>query len=625
MAIQETEASRGSEPAPGKSSGLMEQWAAFNGPPQEFLSRLLALQCQLAPAESGAVLRAGAEGRVDIVAVEPPMTGDGPQPSWLGRAATMIPEVVSTGGPVVKTLAAVNELYGQPSRRHVVVVPLRGKAPEVAAFVLEVRDAATLTAICQRLELTAALLSFYEMRLSANRRQADLRRLRGAMETVASVNEHDRFAGLAMALCNELATRFQADRVSVGFLKGRYVHLKATSHTEKFNRKMKIVQDVEAAMEECVDQDVEVLYPASSEATFVSRAAAELSRRHGPVAVLSLPLRYGGKPVAALTLERAADQPFTLEEAESVRLSADLITPRLTNLEEHDRWIGARAVLGLRQALAAVVGPKHTWIKLAVIIIVGFLAFAIFGVGTYRVEAPFVFQPIEQQVVSAPFEGYLASVNVEPGDRVVGGKTVLATLETAELVLRRGDARGEYAKYTKQADDAAAQDKIAEAQIARAQAESIAAQIDLLTYQIDHAQLISPTSGIVVSGDLKRLVGARVKLGDALFEVAPIESLRAELAVPDDEMADVQLSQEGELATASYPGRHLSFEIERINPMSEVAERQNVFKVRARLGQTEPWMRPGMEGLAKIDVRDQRYIWIWTRPLVKWVRMKLWL
>ena len=68
-----------------------------------------------------------------------------------------------------------------------------------------------------------------------------------------------------MAFCNEIAAQWQCERVSLGFLKGRYVQLKAMSHTEDFSRKMKVVQDIESAMEECLDQDTEILVPAPKE------------------------------------------------------------------------------------------------------------------------------------------------------------------------------------------------------------------------------------------------------------------------------------------------------------------------------------------------------------------------
>ena len=35
-------------------------------------------------------------------------------------------------------------------------------------------------------------------------------------------------------------------------------------------------------------------------------------------------------------------------------------------------------------------------------------------------------------------------------------------------------------------------------------------------------------------------------------------------------------------------------------------------------------LRPGMEGVGKVEVDDRRLIWIWTRKLVLWGKMFLW-
>ncbi len=75
----------------------------------------------------------------------------------------------------------------------------------------------------------------------------------------------------------------------------------------------------------------------------------------------------------------------------------------------------------------------------------------------------------------------------------------------------------------------------------------------------------------------------------------------------------------------SYPDLRIPFVVERVSPMAEVVNNRNVFKVRARLLETHSWMRPGMEGIAKISIGKRRYIWIWTRKAVNWVRMKLWI
>jgi len=615
------------EAARPTTAEVIERLSRFEGPPQDFLANLLAVQCWIGAAEAGAILRPGTAGGPELLAAYPTVPAGSAPPEWLARAAEFFAEAAAAGATAVKPIHSPAELYGQAARRNVVLIPLRGGegVRGIAVFLVVSRDAGVLASSRERLELTVSLLSLYEMRLALARRQADLRRLRSAMETLADINEQDKFDGLAMAMCNDLAARWQCDRVSLGFLKGRYVKLRAMSHTEKFSRKMKLVQNIEAAMEECLDQDVEVMFPASAEATFISRAAADLSRQQGPSAVLCLPLRHGGRVAAVLVLERPADRPFTLEEVEGLRLTGDLATARVVNLEEQGRWIGARAATGLRRAAAFAVGPRHTWIKLVVLAIVGFAVFAIFVKGPYRVEAPFAFEPITQQVIPSPFDGFLAEVFVEPGMRVEGGKTVLARLDTIDRRLRLGSARAERLGYLKQASAAAAEDKTADREIALAQADRIAAQIGLLEHEIGQATIVSPVTGIVVSGDLKRQIGAPFKTGDVLFHAAPLEALRGELSVPEDEIPDVELGQEGELAPTGFPERRIRFVVERINPMSEVVERQNVFKVRVRLVESDPQILPGMEGLAKVDIGQRVYGWIWTRKLVNWVRMKLWI
>jgi hypothetical protein len=110
-----------------------------------------------------------------------------------------------------------------------------------------------------------------------------------------------------------------------------------------------------------------------------------------------------------------------------------------------------------------------------------------------------------------------------------------------------------------------------------------------------------------------------------LFEVCPLESLRAQLHGPEDQIFDIEVGQRGELATASYPGRRIEFLVERINPIAEVENERNIFKVRVQLLDTYPWMRPGMEGVAKVSIGKRRYAWIWSRKVVNWIRMKFWL
>ncbi len=638
---QESESSVRPEIASGPeaptTAHMLAGLAHFEGSPQEFLHRLLALQCRVGEAAAGAVLRIGPKNRVEVLAVHPKLPAGSPPVVWLAQAVEFAPSVIASSRTHTEPLHRPDALYGQPADRHLVLVPLGGGGgfQGLAVFLLETLDASRVAMRRERLEMTTGFLSLYELRLALQRRQADLARLRAAMEVLAAVNAHERFMAAAMTFCNETAARWDCDRVSIGFLKGRYVQLRAMSHTEKFARKMKLVQDIEAAAEECLDQDAEVLYPSDPESMVITRAAAELSKRHGPSAVLCLPLRQKGEPRAVLVLERTAERPFTIEETEALRLTCELCGARILGLHETDLWFGAKAARSARRGLAALLGPTHTWKKLAALAACAVLLLLVFAKGEYCIDAPFVLQAVERRAVPAPFDGYLREVFVEPNDDVEKDKTVLATLRTVELRGELATAKAQEIVALTKADQAMRDNNVAAAQIARAEAAQAAAQVRLIESRIEQATIVAPISGKVVSGDLKPRTGARVTTGDVLFEIAPITPLRAELAVPEDDVIALAAKLEerqsagtaltGELATASQPGQRSEFVVDRINPVAEIVNRRNVFKVRAMLLSAEPWMRPGMEGIAKIRVDRRRYVWIWTRRLVNWLRMQLWL
>jgi multidrug resistance efflux pump len=615
------------------AADLVERLVGFEGPPQEFLRHLVTVQCRLANAQAGAILRPAAQGEMQVLVSEPPVPPEGPMPAWLSQSAQAAAAVMQAGKTGLFPVHDPSGLYGEEPRHWLIAMPIRqagrGEMRGAAAFLVNSRDTQDLHDRQERLELSSSLLALYEMQLSSQLRQADMRRLRDALEVVSATSQHDRLVALAVGVCNEFASRWTCQRVSVGFLRGRGIRLAAISHTENFSRKMQLVQDVESAMEECLDQDVEVFHPSGPEATFVSRAAARLSERHGPMQICSFPLRHAGKVVGVLTAERSREKPFDVPTLESMRLAADLVTARLANLHEQDRWFGAKAAAGVRKLAAGAVGPKHTWIKLAVIAGFALLAFLIFFKGLYSVESPMTVQAMQHRVINAPFQGLLKEVNVDLGKAVRQGE-VLGSFDTDELQKKMIAAKTDRDRFSKKADEDMAAAKNAEAQQDRLQADQAQQQIELLERQIASAQLLAPFDGYVISGEINKLRGNTFAIGQPLFEVAPMTELRAELRVDERDIHEVMLGQEGELATTGHPEVRLGFKVEAISPVAETVEGKNVFKVRVRLQLGESldkamyWLRPGMEGLAKVHVDRRRYAWIWTHRAVEWVHLRLW-
>ena len=608
------------------SSKAFADLFTFDGPPDRFLGELLSTQCRQVEAEAGVVVRAGEADRLEVLAAYPDPNANGGSLDWIGKAEKPFRSVMKSGETAILPEDPASK-GDRKSRRYLMAIPVQSEGVVRAAAVFRIRAKTPYKLLLShaRLETTSLLLNHHELHLTMKIHHEAANRLRRVLEVLDAVNRSRRFLSVAMALCNEIAGRLGCNRVSLGFLDGRCVRVRAMSHTDTFGREMRVVQAIEATMEECLDQDLEVIHPAADTAMYASRAAAKLSEGHGPSAILSLPIREDGEAAAVMTLERPPERPFhSLEEIETVRLICDLCAPRLLDLRQSDRWFGARLAAQAREYVGVLLGPEHTWAKVAAALVFLMAVFFTTAKGDYRINAAFAFEARNQQVVVAPFDTFTKSVSVEPGDRVEGGKTILGTLETSELRLKLAALKAEQLGYQKQMAASMRDRQTAEAQIAGAQSDKVAAEIRLTERKIDQAALVAPITGWVVSEDLKQQIGAPVETGKILFEIASIDSLRAELYVPESSIAGIAVGQTGELAAVGHPDQKVRFVIERITPIAEVVNHQNVFSVRARILEHLEWMRPGMEGEARISAGEKSYIWIASHRLVNWLRMKLW-
>jgi multidrug efflux pump subunit AcrA (membrane-fusion protein) len=75
---------------------------------------------------------------------------------------------------------------------------------------------------------------------------------------------------------------------------------------------------------------------------------------------------------------------------------------------------------------------------------------------------------------------------------------------------------------------------------------------------------------------------------------------------------------------SSLPDQAFALNVETITPVAEAGGGRTVFRVEGRLTENSPRLRPGMEGVAKIDAGERLLIWIWTRSMTDWLRLKAW-
>jgi multidrug efflux pump subunit AcrA (membrane-fusion protein) len=448
--------------------------------------------------------------------------------------------------------------------------------------------------------------------------------VQAVLDLVASAQGHDRFAETATAFATELATQLGCDRVSIGFLRGGRARVRVVSHTAHLGNRTNLLRAIGAAMDEAVDQKAPVALPAPpGAAPRVCRAHEELARQGAGGSVCSVPFARGDRLVGALTLERPRERPFDPAAIDLVEAVAGLVGPGLDVLRREDRWLPVKALDSARRVLELLLGPENAAPKLAALLLLAALAFLTFARADYRVAARAVMEADARRAAVAPFAGYLREAAVRAGDRVRQGQ-VLAVLDDRELGLERQRLASQRDQLERQRALALALGDAAQSKIARAQIDQTQARIALVEDQLGKTRIVAGFDGIVVTGDLSQALGSPVDKGQVLFEIAPLDSYRLVLEVDERDVADVAAGQTGRLLLVAAPADPLPFTVEKIVPVSVARDGRNFFRVEAELGHTPERLRPGMEGVAKIDIERRRVASIWTRSALDWARLGLW-
>ena len=537
------------------------------------------------------------------------------------------------GGVWLVALTETERQQGGPGWLAALAFDAGNESPAVVFFLLPGLEAALVDDGLQRVRLVADLPRAYALQRQLTQARKDVETFASALDLVALLDSEKTFPAAAMTLCNEVAARHRCQRVSLSWKSGPYLRLRAISHMEKFEGRMTIVQLLEAAMEESADQDTEIVLPAQAESSLITRDHELYLAEQKSGNVVTLPLRVtvrdpqpGEEPLVvagALTCERA-DGVFGEAELRHLRLAADHAARRLDFLERAEAWFGKRWLRVIRERLRVWLGAKHTLTKAAAIAGALLLLWALVWPMTFRVSAPFALRGADTAVISAPFEGYLAESKVEKGDRVAAG-AVLATLDQTELALELSAAQADATRYERETQQARSERKLAEMQIAQARADQAKAKLEILKNRLELSQLRAPFEGVVVEGDLRERIGAPLKQGDALFRVAHLERMFAEVLVPEADVRYIAVGAKAELAFASQPGRRFPVIVERIEPLAQSKPEGNVFLVRCTLpAEMESWWRPGMSGAAKIEAGRRTPFWQVTRRTLDYLRLRWW-
>jgi multidrug resistance efflux pump len=443
------------------------------------------------------------------------------------------------------------------------------------------------------------------------------------LDLVGASLEHEGFRAAAMGVVTEIALRCNFDRVSLGFLRNGTVTVNVISHSAAFGQHMNLVRCIGAAMDEAIDQRTNILYPPPGTQVVATTAHAELARLQDDRQILTVPLFSIDRFIGAMSFERSSDAPIDQETVLVLETATAIVGPILEEKRRNDRWIGAKIAETVTTNVKTLFGPGHVARKLIAAAAVVVLIFFAVAHQTYRADAEARVEGLVRRAVVAPYDGFIQDANARAGD-TVHKNDVLASLDDRDMTLERLRWVTERQQRTFEYDKALANRQPAAINVTRSQIAQAEAQIQLLDEQLARVKMRAPIDGVIVSGDLSQMIGASVTRGQVLFEVAPLTGYRVILSVDERQIGDIKIGESGTFVTTALPDEPFKFTVEKLLPIAEVKDGKNTFRVEGLITGASNRLRPGMEGVAKIDIGRRLIIGVWSKPIADWARLWLW-
>jgi multidrug efflux pump subunit AcrA (membrane-fusion protein) len=445
------------------------------------------------------------------------------------------------------------------------------------------------------------------------RRLAVLAELVSRLETSRSIDEACR------RLANEWQEYLGIQQVVVGRCHpGRSnCHVAAISGIDAFRRNSEEARTAEAALQESIIRGELSMWPPKDESSrFALKAHQRFARSAGVEAVVGHILRdergeiqgawlFAGSVEqlhndAVLGLLCAAQVPVasTLGLLARVRTGwLARLSSSLTNLIRQHR--GQAILFALMVAIAMLFVPVP-----------------------HRVKCDCQLEPVTRRFVAAPFDGPLKEAFVRPGDLVTRGQ-LLARMDGREVRWELAGVQADLYRAAKERAGHVASHDAGAAVVAGHEVDRLQYREQLLKARDQELEIRSPVDGMVVSGDLEEAEGMPLQIGEVLFEVAPLDAMVVELAVPEDDFTFVQSGMPVRIAFDAFPLKSYEAKVDHVHPRAELRDEENVFIGELRLDNPHHTLHPGMRGYARVKVGKAPLGWLlFRRPaaaVVEWL------
>jgi len=117
----------------------------------------------------------------------------------------------------------------------------------------------------------------------------------------------------------------------------------------------------------------------------------------------------------------------------------------------------------------------------------------------------------------------------------------------------------------------------------------------------------------------------QIASGQPLCAIAEAGALSLELRIPESRVADLEPGGRIRFASHARPESPGRTTLDRVAPAAVQREGKPVFIGEAGLPDDLDWLRPGMEGVAIVEVGERPNWWLATHRIVDAARLRFWI
>ena len=517
----------------------------------------------------------------------------------------------------MESCSIATRALGDHDKRHVVAVPIHIRSESRAAVVAVLeQDETPLTKRVLILELVSSALERWQAQQTTDLFDWEARTVAAVAELVSQIETSPSQNYACLLAANKLNDYLTTNCVAIALKnkRGVGVRLSAISGKAEFDPQAEFSKQLVAAMDETLVRDNLTIWPplsAGDRHSIISHR--QLAQQQHEEAVVSIPLTtIDGRSVGVWL----CCGPREVLHARNSLNGITTIAPHLATALAVRGAADPGPIRAVTQKALGSETPLRRWCVTAAVVLCCLLPLMPIK---HRIKSDCVVEPVQHRYVVVPFDGILKETYVRPGDEVRAGQLV-ARMDDRELGWDLGGLLAEAGRAAKKSDVAMAKHDVHEAQMATLEKERLEQRIQTLRHRQENLDITSSINGFVLKGDLEEAQGAPVKIGQSLFEIAPLSPLKLEVAVPEEDVAYVQPGMPVTARLIGYPQNKIYGHVDTLHPRAEIRDNQNVFVAEVTLDNDERQLRPGMSGRARIIGKRKLLGWIWLHKA--WHRVR---